>query len=287
MAPILIDSRDRLRLALVSILVTTLAFSGGFFMGHQRAAAFYQVDSEVQPLPLPEQVSAANNVVDSRIPSVIDAGEDIDVDQPEDNVSTGKTSPARVHDTLEFSASVRTVDKKTVSLPDAEVNEGDLAEKNQTRKWQNAGIVRTFTSDELSKIKYTVQVGMYGRLINAENMMKMLREQQYDAYVSDYTNRKNEIRYNVRFGYFSDKKSAIEMLGKFKVNQNADGYLVKFSVDNIVDFADAVEIKPVNEVHGDKNKTVEVSEPVKVSSDTTADNLSRADVLSSRFITTN
>jgi len=32
---------------------------------------------------------------------------------------------------------------------------------------------------------------MYGRLLNAENMMKMLQAQQYDAYVSDYSNKKN------------------------------------------------------------------------------------------------
>jgi len=52
-------------------------------MGHLRAAAFYQAGSEMQSLSLPEKTTLAENVLDSQLPEVIEAGEDIDVDQPD------------------------------------------------------------------------------------------------------------------------------------------------------------------------------------------------------------
>jgi len=63
MAPILIDGRDLLKLALASVLVIALVFASGFFMGHQRAAAFYQAGSEKQSLSLPEKTGLAENVL--------------------------------------------------------------------------------------------------------------------------------------------------------------------------------------------------------------------------------
>ena len=104
-------------------------------------------------------------------------------------------------------------------------------------------VITALTSDELNNIQYSIQVGMYGRLINAENMMGMLQAQHLDAYVSDYINKKNESRYNVRFGYFVDKKSALTALKLYKNEQKGDGYLVKFSVENITNLADAKNIK--------------------------------------------
>jgi cell division septation protein DedD len=290
MAPILIDSRDQLKLGFISILVTVLAFAGGFFMGQQRAATFYQAGSEVQPLPLPEQVATAKNVVDPRIPSEMAAGEDIDVDQPEGNMLPGNTSTASAQDKLELVSSAKAStlnDDKTSTSPDVEVNEQNYTEKNQVAKSPGTGVVRAFTSDELSKIKYSVQVGMYGRLVNAENMVNVLRERQYDAYVSDYTNRKNEIRYNVRFGYFTDKKSAVEMLGKFKTSQNADGYLVKFSVDNIVNIANATSIEQVSNNSAHEAETDNVSTPVTNLPSAAEDKISQADVLNDARVITN
>ena len=121
---------------------------------------------------------------------------------------------------------------------------------------------------------------MYGRLANAENMMKRLQAQRYEAYVSDYTNKKNEVRYNVRFGYFVDKKSAIAGLNKFKEEQKGDGYLVNFSADNIVNVARATDIAPVVDVpvQKNKNKNEKVSAPVITPGDSTTDKVSRTEL---------
>lgn len=289
MAPILIDGRDQLKLGLVSILITILVFTGGFFIGHQRAAAFYRAGSGVQSLSLPEKTTLAESALDSQVPEVIAAGEDIDVDQPDTNMSADSAAKTPAPELLEPVIPMMTSSEdKKLSAPKRDDNKSNNSPDNsQMSISQNTHKVKGLTSNALEKIKYSIQVGMYGRLINAENMVNRLQSQQYDAYVSDYTNQKNEIRYNVRFGYFADKKSAVKMLGKFKANEKADGYLVKFSVDNIVHLADVAVVKQVIGVPVHKNKTGEVSQPVKVSSDIAEDKVSQADVLNSRFITAN
>jgi len=280
MAPILIDSRDILKLVFISVLVTVLVFAGGFFMGHQRAATFYQAGSEVRPLSLPERVMVVENTADSQAPEIIEAGEDIDVDQPEttmlaDGISKDSTPAPALENSSE---------SKIISAPHkAEQDKDDLMVEVPA----DVSVVSTFTSDELRKIKFSIQVGMYGRLINAENMMKTLRAQHYDAYVSDYTNEKNEIRYNVRFGYFSDKKSAISMLREFKAKQESDGYLVKFSADNIVNIAGATDIEQAVGAPADEDKVDKALTPEAVSSDIAEDKISRADVLNDVLVTIN
>jgi hypothetical protein len=148
----------------------------------------------------------------------------------------------------------------------------------------NASMVTSVRVNDLDEIKYSIQVGVYGRLANAENMMKMLQVEQYEAYITDYTNKKNETRYNVRFGYFQDKKSALTSLEKFKSDNNDDGYLVKFSSDNIVNLADAGKTNtPLVQIE-DHEKS---SKPAVTPSVTTTDNISQADVLTDTLIKAN
>jgi len=311
MAPILIDNRDLLKLGFIAVLGTVIVFATGFFMGHQRAAAFYLAGSDIQPLSLPEQVAVTENIADSQLPSIIEAGEDMDVDQPESMRDTTGMAKASMHDSIESSEAARaksyamvraavlqkTDDDEAKSAGEKQVSVS-TAEKIVTDKKDNGGMVKkrleskdasiatTFTSDDLTKIKYSVQVGMYGRLVNAENMVSMLKSQHYDAYVSDYTNKNNKTRYNVRFGYFTDKKSAIAMLKKFKADQSGDGYLVKFSADNIVNIAGAAEIKQVADVPEVEDSTDKSSTPVTAPSEVVQE-ISQADVLTNTLITAN
>jgi cell division protein FtsN len=316
MAPLLIDSRDLLKFGFLTVLVTISVFAGGFIMGHQQAADFYQASNDIRPLSLPEPAITVESNVNSRVPSIIEAGEEIDVDQPETMTSASKESnnlmPGSVKsavavaqasvDEKEIHASQRTVARKITVSPKGELATGErttgLNSDKSTAETQSAtstspkavsvksnassadvSIVSIFTSDELSKIKYSIQVGMYGRLINAENMMSLLQVQKYDAYVTDYTNKKNEIRYNVRFGYFSDKKLALETLAEFKTSQKGDGYLVKFSSDNIVKIAGVADIEKIADVPVHKNETDNRVTPVIVPSASTQDKVSQADIL--------
>ncbi len=108
--------------------------------------------------------------------------------------------------------------------------------------------VAELTPVELNNVKYSIQAGMYGNLLNAENMVQILQAKDLDAYVSDYLNKQNETRYNARFGFFADKKTALAALKKYKEKQQGDGYLVNFSVDSIVNLADAKGLKPFTAV---------------------------------------
>jgi cell division protein FtsN len=324
MAPLLIDSRDLLKFGFLTVLVTISVFAGGFIMGHQQAAGFYQASSDIRPLSLPEPAITVESNVNSRVPSIIEAGEEIDVDQPETMTSASKESnnlmPGSVKsavavaeasvDEKEIHASQKSVASNITVSPKGELATGLNSDKS-TAEIQSATssspkavsvksnvgsaevlIVSIFTSDELSKIKYSIQVGMYGRLFNAENMMSLLQAQKYDAYVTDYTNKKNEIRYNVRFGYFSDKKSALETLAEFKTSQKGDGYLVKFSSDNIVKIAGVADIEKIADVPVHNNETDNRVTPVTVPSASNQDKVSQADTLidipaTARLTTTN
>ena len=322
MAPLLIDSRDVLKLGLISVLVTVLTFAGGFLFGHQRATIFYQAGTELKSLSLPEKDVATDDTVNSRVPSVIEAGEEIDVDQPETItlVNSGKNDLAP-----EYAASAavtnyptaeslsalpeKVVDGKKDVVLQPESNRENLPATENIAQPQipeidtdigieavndeDVGTVATFTSDDLSKIKYSIQAGVYGRLINAENMVKMLQMQKYDAYVTDYRNKKNETRYNVRFGYFSDKKSAIAALGKFKHSKKGDGYLVRFSSENIVNIAGVDEIEqateaPVKDAEMDKD-LMPVTTPPGLMQDkvSQADVITPVDLLNDSFTKTN
>lgn len=319
MAPLLIDSRDVLKLVFISALAVVFVFASGFFIGQQRAAVFYQAGSEIQSLALPVRVANADSVIDSQLPDKVVAGEEIDVDQPEtiisENILKGnlQTSVELLENkkvpelyksddkkTAEIKAEQqKVVEQKEESFADENKDSGlvnsqqetVISESNKSVKQygssSDALIVTTFTSDELSKIKYSIQVGVYGRLVNAENMMKMLQTQKYDAYITDYTNKKNEIRYNVRYGYFANKNSAITSLDKFKSDKKGDGYLVRFSAKNIVNIADAAVInQPVNvPVHNEESGN-EVA-PVATPPDITQDKISQADVLNDSLIKTN
>ena len=276
MAPILIDSRDLKKIGFISALTAMAVFSVGFLSGHQQAASFYLAGSVQEPLSLPEKISTIESDLGQKIPAVIDAGEEIDVDQPQSKASSSLAATKKISENIndtdvidsalaednEFDGEILVTDKsinaevENIKHVSDEAGITVISEENISQSTAGKDSINTavdpnyqpvvansFTVDELSKIKYSVQVGMYGRLINAENMMELLQAQQLNAYVSDYTNNKKEVRYNVRFGYFVDKKAALSALREYKSSQNGDGYLVKFSVENITNLARAKNIK--------------------------------------------
>jgi len=273
MAPILIDNRGLIKLGLISLLTVFVVFSAGYFIGYQKATVFYSTTSEIENLELPEHnLVDASNIAPHSPESVV-AGEEIDVDQPavpriveaqdqSNNVAVIKPAETTVT-SLKNSADIDLpsgksieVEQQTSSESIQSSNSSVVDNSNDTKKLD----VSSLTNNELNKIKYSVQVGVYGNLINAENKMKVLQSQQFDAYVSDYKNKKDEIRYNVRFGYYTDKQAAISGLKRYKDVEKGDGYLVNFSIDNIVNLANKNTIndsvKPESPI--DESKPLEI-----------------------------
>lgn len=272
MSPLLIDGRDLFKFGLITVLTTAFVFAGGVFYGYQRASSFYLAGNDIKPLLLPAKATEVVQAREPQVPDSIVAGEDIDVDQPDKEPGSnepGRKEPVRKQpgnsaeqpvggqiagkiDTIE-PATVKPAVVKPVavkSAPDkhftdkkqddvATVKPVKLADAPQAKPQSTGEFkdVTSLSSEEVSSIKYSVQVGMYGRLSNAESMVKQLQSQQLDAYVSDFTNKKNETRYNVRFGYYQDKKSAVSALKSYRQSQKGDGYLVRFSADDIMNLA--------------------------------------------------
>jgi len=127
----------------------------------------------------------------------------------------------------------------------------------------------------LQKNNYSIQVGTYGRLTNAENMVKMLQAKNLEAYISEYSNKKNKRLFNVRFGYFADKKTAISALGEYKSSQRGDGYLVKFSVESTTTTAEVDAIKQPATIEQDDNDVSPVPISAPISSDATQQKISQ------------
>lgn len=318
MAPILIDGRDLLKLGFISALTAFFIFSAGFLFGHQKAASFYIAESQPEPLFLPEKVASVENDIAPQVPEIIDAGEEIDVDQPalESKTMTHMISaiePRSEIRNMSFHDSALAVDNESadtslvvnqnlntegariqfasIGAIVSEVSESNISKNAGNEVSAYAGtdevqehqaiLVSSFTPDELNKIKYSIQVGMYGRLINAENMMEVLQAKQLNAYVSDYTNKNDEVRYNVRFGYFADKKAALTALKAYKSNQNGDGYLVKFSVENIINIARATNREQSDIIEEKNEGLTPVTKPSDIihETDLSVDTVSTADIL--------
>ena len=261
MAPILIDKRDLLKLGLVSMLVTVTVFSGGVLFGYERAATIHQAGNEVKVLTLPEKVVEAG-ALGPQHPETMAAGATIDVDFPEPVADvTNKKPRLLAKSTVEKTETVarsiassitnkhKTIKYKTIASSSLKPSEASKKNSQKTSVIVDDNVVATsskkqpvlfssLTEDQVNKVNYSIQVGMYGQLINAESMMKMLHAKNLDAYVSDYTNKKGETRYNVRIGYFADKKTAISSLRNYRNTEKGDGYLVNFSAESIVNVAD-------------------------------------------------
>jgi len=246
MAPILIDKPGLVKLGLISVLTLVIFFAVGFFSGYQQATKVYTDRSAAEVLVLPEQTAAQENDVLPQQPDDIAAGAEIDVDQPQSKASNAVNTAAivnKIHKPakqgMKGNKKQPTDNKKpgnnrVVSVSDYSVKVGVPAVKTQPVDFVN---ISALPPEDIKKIKYSVQVGTFGRLDNAEKMVATLHEKQLDAYASEYTNKQNLIKYNVRFGYFTDKQSARRALKEFKNKQKSDGYLVNFSIKRIVGLA--------------------------------------------------
>ena len=227
MSPILLDNRSIIKLGVTAATVVVLVFSSGFLFGYHQAndQNVRSVASESLDLPVKNTLLATD--VDQQIPAVVDAGEVIDVDQPESaEVSTKKTLlPTNTSKTQVLDSSIKKKSDEVKSLTVADTD-NEIA-FNDTIHSEPVSI----SDDVLAKAKYSIQVGMYGRLVNAKIMTEKLRAQNLHAYVTDYINKKNEVRFNVKFGYFPNKKIASSALKDYINIQSGDGYLVNFTVD--------------------------------------------------------
>jgi hypothetical protein len=307
MAPILIDHRGLVKIGFIAATSAVLIFVSGFFSGYQRASVIYQAGSELTSLALPEIVVSETADIEQQKPQVIAAGEGIDVDRPVEKGGVITTAITATHEInsgpVIYGGSILNDAKDKGDIKNSNDHEVSEKEKDATVNGYNqvnhivakeispleipSAQIFAADSDTLKKINYSIQVGTYGRLANAENMVRKLQTQNLDAYVSEYSNKKDKILYNVRFGYFVDKKTAVSALDEYKNSQMGDGYLVKLSAKNDTTTAEAEAIKqPTTIEQGDNDLSPEpISAPA--SSDAPQEKISLLEMLNAPASLTN
>lgn len=277
MAPILLDKRDLLKLGIVSVLTIVLAFAAGFKFG-QRQAVFSQATPGIEHAALgPVQASPASKASNLRqyndaisasssgsepaVATASDTGS-----KTKDALPTEKSHVAKVADKRlvgqqhssqqeigqpqpsKQQPSKQQPSKQQVQLHQVESTNKTRSASDSLRTGEvavqaNATALEKDSGSSTDVAKYSIQVAVYARLINAKSMMESLQEKNLDAYITDYINKKNRTRFTVRFGYFKDKDSARQALKSYIRKHDGDGYLVNFSSDDIVDVPQAKVIQ--------------------------------------------
>jgi cell division septation protein DedD len=74
--------------------------------------------------------------------------------------------------------------------------------------------------------EYSVQVGMFRKLKNAENKVEELVALDLNAYLLQYTNKQRKLRYKVCFGFFAKRKSAVNALAIYEKELAGSGYVI-------------------------------------------------------------
>ena len=218
-------------------------------------------------LALPRPAHADTAELEPQIPQVQIPGAYIDVDSPQDSaagVEPGQPTVAQEH---KVKTEVETVIQQTTDIierPSAadtstgqanqklqlaslemapailkNGNETDVIEQaadkqeitgpgqqlsNRIDSGSETGITDTASAEDA---RYTIQVGVFADSENAIRRMSELESKNLSAYTDGYTNKRNELRFNVRFGYFKNKSSALAALNSFEQNLSGSGYITR------------------------------------------------------------
>lgn len=225
MTPILIDSRVMQKLGFFAVLTIVLVFAGGFLVGYQYATTVDEVAAEAESDPQTETGFFASLM------------SDLHLDEPVEQQTIEKSEAA---EESVNNVTVNTVPDSTEDVPVTSNEEPGQAEKTQEKPAMNDASTSVdnrepeqAATEGPDEILFSIQVGTFNELKYAQKMKRKLQEQNMDAYVTSF-NRNNKTRFNVRLGYFTDRKSANASLADYKNNQKGDGYVVNFSDKNII-----------------------------------------------------
>lgn len=245
----LINQSDFGKIGFTMVLVLAFAFAGGFLIGQQQAYLTCEESKSNDSILLSEERGSATE--DFKSTDAIKLSYDVTA-----QVMTAETSHNTNHVT-ELNTEPVLSSAIGKEEPEAVVVTNDTAVAqvppvtDAMTSLSKASLSDSAMLKDQAEIKYTIQVAVYGSLKNAEAMMQKLQSKKLEAYVSDYISKHNHVRYNVRFGYFRDKKSAKKALLDYSDNQQGDGYLVNYSADNIVMFTQEVSADKVPILPGD------------------------------------
>lgn len=245
MSPVLLDHRSLKRLGLSTVLALVIVFLSGYVVGFKKAEVKLASHIETLSIDVPVLVAATFADMEPQPPMLTEPGETIDVDSADDErevsvrgvINVAQISPGEVikkspkivvkniNPRIAHNVEQKGIEEKQIFPADTSypLAIGGPAESDPEQEIEQL-IQDTATEENAA---YSVQVGMYGRLENAERIVEELIATDLSAYLTDYMNRKNEIRYNVRFGYFADRRSARGALATYEKELSGSGYIVR------------------------------------------------------------
>ena len=101
----------------------------------------------------------------------------------------------------------------------------DGHDQRRSGSFESGSQAETMDTANAEDARYTIQVGVFADSENAMRKKSELESQKLSAYIDEYTNKRDELRFNVRFGYFKDKSSAVTALSIFQQNASGSGYV--------------------------------------------------------------
>jgi len=232
MAPILLDHARIKRLWMGMVLALTVVFLSGYVVGFKKAEVKLASSVDTQDLALPETLAETPTLMEPVVPAQAEPGETIDVDIADTGLDiTNELTTVVVVEPVKPAAQLAEVAQVEPVLPASltafpPARPLAIGGPAVTDPEQSEELLIQDTANE-ETASYTIQVGMYGQLDNAEHKVEGLIATDLSAYLTDYMNKKNEIRYNVRFGYFADRQSAREALAIFEKEFSGSGYIVR------------------------------------------------------------
>jgi cell division septation protein DedD len=278
MTPVLIDAKGLFKLGFYSGSLAVLVFCSGFVFGYQKAERVHLAGTGTELLTIPEVEPESLDDYQPVVPEVVASGADIDVDRPSpdevnDKLDAESDSGDRVEPVTQSgesaSKSGRRADQTSVAQAE-HTDDHDGSSNTAIAKQPTGGPVEHIASQtpearirtdsvtaagnfhfpsDFSRVKYSVQVGMYGNAENAHAMVNKLRADTLPAYVYDYINKKQQARYTVRFGFFENRRAALQALDRYKTDLDGDGYLVNFSAQSASGLAVIDQLPVETQVH--------------------------------------
>lgn len=252
MAPVLLNRRQLYKFGAAFVLVLVMVFMAGFLGGQYQANKLVSASADAPARPSEWEAQSAppsQAPIQDQPASLVVAPEpqqtqpklaSIEIESNEDllasaaEVDSADLIPVKAEQEpeLEAKSDVDVYVEPTAAptlLAMAQSDEMGSLQKSdkvpESPEFENEiGIADTSSADEAL---YTIQVGMFSSLFNAEQYVRELQQKQLSAYVSDYKNQGQQVRYNVRFGYFANRSSADQALQNYQQRMASSGYLVR------------------------------------------------------------
>jgi hypothetical protein len=240
MAPLLLDRRSLIKSGFYLFLLLTIVFFGGYYSGYTRGYGHAESLLQKNALPpvalvLPEPVYVDSTVFEPRPPAMIEPGADLDVDRPDEAIAqiiTFEPTDAEAdvpEDGIRTDSPIPPVQLASLGVTPGIVADAAVTARSPEQRAGEAANSALTSNASVTDARFSIQVGMYGSVDNAEVLLETLNSSSLDAYIDKFSNANDELRYNVRFGFYRDRASAKAALQTYRSTLDGEGYVVRVS----------------------------------------------------------